>query len=54
MVYEKLDKGSGAILFKKDHESRRMEDIYNELVALRKEVSKLKSEVKTLKSKIPE
>lgn len=48
MIYEKLDKESGAILFKKDHESLKMEEVYKEMVELRKEVKRLREEVKRL------
>lgn len=45
MIYEKLDKHSGAILFKKDHESLKLEEVYQEVVKLRNEVERLRNEI---------
>lgn len=47
MIQEKLDKNSGAILFKKDPESRRLED---RISKNEKEIKKLRKEIKELRS----
>ena len=48
MIHERYDRHSGAILFKKDPESLKLEEVYQEVIKLRKEVKLLKRKVKVL------
>ena len=48
MIIEKVDKHSGAILFKRDKESITLESLVKEVDSLRKKVNKLERTVKKL------
>lgn len=48
MIKEVLDKGSGAILFKKDPESLTLEEVVKRVEKLEKENKELKKRIKSL------
>lgn len=48
MIKEVIDKGSGAILFKKDSESLTLEEVVKRLDKLEKENKELKKRIKSL------
>lgn len=52
MIVEKVDKSTGAILFKKDKESKDLEYALAQIDSLTKTVKKLEKRVKELESKI--
>lgn len=51
MIKEVLDKGSGAILFKKDPESLTLEEVVKRVEKLEKENKELKKRIKSLEDK---
>lgn len=50
MITEVVDSNSGAILFKKDQESKNLEYLMKEMTSMKKTISKLEKRVKELET----